>query len=301
MGWTSDDDSLSDNTGISEAAWFIDGRQQTADRNGCDYSRPLPCPNMPADTQHPVDLGAFREGPHQLQAVIKDGAGNATTAGPNTITIDRTAPGPPGGLSLVGGDASRATNSFDVTWTNPDGQVAPISRAHYRICPAFGGPCTPEATARGDIIASLTGLQVPGQGAWTLTVWVEDAAGNLSSTNTASVLLHYLDGAGGGPKASAAVALATAKFDHHHRLAVRGTAATDLAHRLTIRYRYRPHKHSKLRTTTKKATIHRGAFVAHLKLSRAACRARKGPLTVSYAGDATHDPAKVHQRLKLTR
>ena len=202
---------------------------------------------------------------------------------------------------MVGGDASRATNSFDVTWTNPDGQVAPISRAHYRICPAFGGSCTQEATSGADNINSLTGLQVSGQGAWTLTVWLEDAAGNLSSTNSSSVLLHVLDGAGGGPKASATIALAKAKLDRHHRLVVRGTAAPDLAHRLTIRYRYRPHKHSKLRTTTKKATIHRGAFVAHLKLSRAARRAREGTLTVSYAGDATHDPAKVHQRLKLTR
>ena len=132
-------------------------------------------------------------------------------------------------------------------------------------------------------------------------MWLEDAAGNLSSTNTASVLLHYLDGAGGGPKASAAIALAKAKLDRHHRLVVRGTAAPDLAHRLTIRYRYRPHKHSKLRATTKKATVRHGAFVAHLKLSRAARKARKGTLTVSYAGDATHDPAKVNQRVRLTR
>jgi hypothetical protein len=34
---------------------------------------------------------------HELQAVIKDAAGNATTAGPNTIMIDRTLPGPPAG------------------------------------------------------------------------------------------------------------------------------------------------------------------------------------------------------------
>ena len=68
---------------------------------------------------------------HQLQAVIKDAAGNASTAGPKTSAIDRTASGPPGGLTVVGGDVSRATNSFDVRWTNPDGQVAPIARAHY--------------------------------------------------------------------------------------------------------------------------------------------------------------------------
>jgi hypothetical protein len=289
----------SDNTGISEAAWFVDGRQYTSDRNGCDYSRALPCPNMPADTQHPLDLSAFREGPHQLQAVIKDAAGNSTTAGPITITIDRTAPGPPGALGVVGGDVSHGTNSFDVTWTNPGGQAAPIARAHYQVCPFAGGPCTPEISAGGDNVSSLTGVQVPGRGAWILTVWLEDAAGNTSSANSTSVPLHYLDGAGGGPTANAAIALAKAKIDRHHRLVVRGTAAADLTGKIAIRYRYRPHKRSRLRAINKKAAVHHGKFVAHLKLTRAARRARKGTLTVSYPGDGTHDPAKVNQRLRL--
>jgi hypothetical protein len=102
---------------------------------------------------------------------------------------------------------------------------------------------------------SLTGLQVPGQGAWTLKVWLGDAAGNTNPSNGARTLLHYLDGAGGGPKASALIALAKAKLDRQHRLVVRGTAAANLAHRLTIRYRYRPHKQRKLSATTRKATL----------------------------------------------
>jgi hypothetical protein len=158
-----------------------------------------------------------------------------------------------------------------------------------------------KARTSGDNISSLTGLQAPGQGAWTLKVWLEDAAGNTNPSNSASTLLHYLDGAGGGPRASAELTLAKPKLDRHHRLVARGTAASDLAHRVTIRYRYRPHKHSKLRAITKKAALHRGAFVAHLKLSHAARRARKGTLTASYSGDGTHDPAKVNQRIKLSR
>jgi len=47
--------------------------------------------------------------------------------------------------------------------------------------------------------------------------------------------------------------------------------------------------------------VHRGAFVAHLKLSHAALRVRKGTLTVSYPRDGTHDIAKVNQRIKLHR
>jgi hypothetical protein len=134
-----------------------------------------------------------------------------------------------------------------------------------------------------------------------LTVWLEDAAGNFTQSNSASVPLHYLDGAGGGPRASAAIALAKAKLDRHHRLVVRGTAAGDLADKIGIRYRYRPGKHRKLRAIVKNAAVHHGTFVAHLKLSRAARRVGKGSLTVSYPGDATHDTAKVTQRLRLRR
>jgi hypothetical protein len=131
-------------------------------------------------------------------------------------------------------------------------------------------------------------------------VWLEDAAGNANSANSASVALHYLDGAGGGPRATAAIALARAKVDRHHRLVVRGTAAADLTDKIAIRYRYRPGKHRKLRASTKNAAVHHSAFVAHLKLSRAARRARKGSLTVSYPGDGTHDRAKVTKRLRLS-
>jgi hypothetical protein len=88
--------------------------------------------------------------------------------------------------------------------------------------------------------------------------------------------------------------------DRRHRLVVRGTAAADLAGKIGIRYRYRSHKRSKLGAITKTASVHQGAFVAHLKLSHAAKRARKGTLTASYPGDGTHAPAKLNQRVKLT-
>ena len=154
----------SDNTGISEAAWFVDGQQQTRDSGACDYSQPVPCPDMAADTPHPVDLARSARASTSSRRSSRTPPATPTTAGPKTITIDRTAPGPPGALTVVGGDAP-ATNSFDGRWTNPDGQVAPIARAHYRICPRVRrGPVPAEATASGDNIASLTGLQRPRPG-----------------------------------------------------------------------------------------------------------------------------------------
>jgi hypothetical protein len=129
-----------------------------------------------------------------------------------------------------------------------------------------------------------------------LTLWLEDAAGNVGSANTATVAVGPP-----GTLASAGITLAKAKLDRHKRLAVRGRAAQDLGTKVTVRYRYRPGKHHKLRSITKSAAVHRGAFVAHLKLPRLARRVRKGTVTVSYPGDAAHSAAKLNQRVKLRR
>jgi hypothetical protein len=298
-GWHRGTESASfggtDNTGIGEADWFIDGHQQTFDRGACDNSRPIPCADM-TPTAHALNLAAFRDGPHQLQAVIKDAAGNQATAGPIALNVDNTPPGAPGALTA----APAGDGSFTATWSNPGGQFAPIAKAHYRLCPAAstGRFCTREQTASGNNISSIPGLHLPTPGVWSLIVSLEDAAGNLGTNNTSSLVLG--PGQTGVP-ASAELTLAEAKLDRHHRLAVRGEAARDLATKLAVRYRYRPGKHHKLRSITKHVAVHHGAYVAHLKLPAAARRIRKGTVTVNYPGDTTHTPAKLNQRIKLAR
>jgi len=284
-----------DNTGIGEAGWFIDGNQQPLDRGACDNSRPIPCADM-APTPHALNLAAFRDGQHKLQAVVKDAAGNQATTGPITLNVDNTPPGAPGALTAAPVD----DGSFTATWSNPDGQFAPIAKAHYRFCPAAstGQFCRAEQTSTGNNISSIAGLHLPTPGVWSLIVWLEDAAGNLSTNNTSSLVLG--PGQTGVP-VSAELTLSRAKLDRHHRLAVRGQAASDLTTKLVVRYRYRPGKHHTLHSITKHAAAHHGVYVAHFNLPAAARRKRRGTVTVSYPGDATHTPAKVNQRIKLPR
>jgi hypothetical protein len=156
------------------------------------------------------------------------------------------------------------------------------------------GPCQAEQTATGTNISSITGLRLPGPGTWGLTVWLEDAAGNVGTANIAPLIL-------GPAYASAGITLAKAKLDRHRRLAVRGRAGNQLTAKLEIRYRYRPGEHHKLRSITKSAAVHHGAYIVHLRLPRVARRIGKGTLTVSYPGDATHPPARLNQRVTLTR
>ena len=58
-----------------------------------------------------------------------------------TIRVDNTIPAKPEAVTVGGGEGWRSANRFDLGWQNPPGQVAPIVRAHYRLCPARGGEC----------------------------------------------------------------------------------------------------------------------------------------------------------------
>jgi hypothetical protein len=296
-GWHRGTESASfggtDNTGIGEADWYVDGHQQTSDRGACDNSRPIPCADL-TPSAHALNTAAVGDGSHQLQAVIKDAAGNQTTAGPITLNVDNTPPGAPAALTA----APVGDGSFTATWSNPDGQVAPIAKAHYRFCPAASTAqfCREEQTASGTNITSIAGLHLPTAGTWSLIVWLEDAAGNVGTIDTSSLVLG--PGQTGVP-ASVELTLTKPKLDRHHRLAVRGTAAGDLATELAVRYRYRPGRHHQLRRLTKPVAVHHGVYVAHLQLPAAARRIRRGTLTITYPGDTTHTPAKINQHVKL--
>ncbi len=226
-------------------------------------------PNMPPTRQHSMNMGAFRDGQHQLQAVVKDAAGNAATAGPITITIDNTPPAPPGRLTAVpAGDGS-----FTASWTNPDGQTAPITKAHYKLLPGRVRRRTVPRRTNRDGQQHLLDHRTarPGSG-----VLGPDRLARGRRRQRRHRQHRALD-----PGRRRAHRLGR----HHVR---QGQARSPpsagsprqgrrpLTDKLEIRYRYRPGQHHKLRSVDKNAAVHRGAYVAHLKLPRAARRTHKG-------------------------
>ena len=110
-----------------------------------------------------------------VQAV--DAADNAGDSQPVTVRVDRTAPAAPA-VSVEGGEGWRSQNSFAAVWQNPDeGDRAPITAAHWRLCRPGGGACT-TGSQSGTGIARLADLRAPEPGEWELRVVREDAAGN---------------------------------------------------------------------------------------------------------------------------
>lgn len=177
--------SATDNTGIRATSLAVNGTARTAASRACDYTRPIPCSDE-MGTILSLDTRAIPDGTHTASVGAEDAAGNTSSAS-RTIVIDNTAPGAPVGLKLDG-NGRRSTNSFDAAWQLPTGQVAPISAAHWSLCPPGQPGSTVCIAGVGSTAEALKGIAVPSAGDWDLRVWLSDAAGNANPSAPAGPL-----------------------------------------------------------------------------------------------------------------
>ena len=182
--------STGDNVGIGSTYLAIDGAAQRDDGRQCEYTRRVPCANVPADS-YSINTTGLSDGEHSVVIGARDAASNPAEL-QRTLQTDNHAPAPIADLSVTGGEGTRSTNSFDVRWSEPPGQAAPIVAAHLRLCDANGEP--PCVTDRRAVASNaLTGLSVPGRGDYALRVWLEDAAGNVDSTSVSNAVQLRFD------------------------------------------------------------------------------------------------------------
>jgi hypothetical protein len=180
-----------DNVGVRGAQAVVAGQAGGSDQRSCLLATPsgafadgVPCPNGPG--QITVDTHRLPEGTQQLVVQAQDTAGNLGGSAPVTARIDNTAPERVD-VGVQDGEGWRNQNDFAIGWTDaPEGDRAPIAAAYYKLCPAGGGGCT-QGEQDGADISNFT-AQVPSPGAWTLSVWRRDAAGN-QAPDAASVPL----------------------------------------------------------------------------------------------------------------
>jgi hypothetical protein len=163
----------SDNVGVKRAQALV-GNTPAHDRP-CNYTQTVPCTNDPGRIE--VDTTKLGEGTQPLAVRAIDAADNAADSQPVTVRIDRTAPAAPA-VSVEQGEGWTSLNSYSAAWQNPDeGDRAPITAAHWRLCRAGGSACTTGGQS-GAGISRLTELRAPEPGEWQLRVVREDAAGN---------------------------------------------------------------------------------------------------------------------------
>jgi DUF971 family protein len=116
------------------------------------------------------------DGAYALSVKATDASGNVTTTtAPTPVTVDNTAPGAPSATSAL--NVSTEAASTDITWSHPNGQIAPITAAHVTVA-------TPSGQTQ-DIVVPVTGAtggitlnRIDGYGLYTVKVALEDEAGN---------------------------------------------------------------------------------------------------------------------------
>jgi hypothetical protein len=140
-----------------------------------------------------IDTGRFSDGPHAIHQCSIDFAGNPGCTADLTFYVDNNPPAHPRALTLAGGEAWRRGNDFDSAWVNPDqGAASSIGGASWRIT----GPAGYDSGAKfapGRDLSALQNLFVPRAGAYVLSVWLRDEAGNENASSAATLPLRLDD------------------------------------------------------------------------------------------------------------
>ena len=176
----------SDNTGIKDVRVLIAGREMARAGRGCDPTAKT-CPNWPGVVLDVATHNGIPDGEHELVLDAVDRGDNHGSVS-RKVRIDNTAPAAPRDLAVQGGEGWHAANDFNISWTNPEPQAAPIAGADYRLCPVPDDDCV-SGTVAGRDLTELKNLEVPHPGEWTLTVWLRDEAGN-ARPETAAAPVH---------------------------------------------------------------------------------------------------------------
>lgn len=194
-----------DNVGVQRTEILVDGARRNANVRSCDDSRAVPCPNGDGSVSLNTADG-IADGRHTITLRAVDTASNPVDAD-RAILIDNTAPGQIGDLTVGGGEAWRAKNEFALSWpTPPQSGVSPIAAVEYELCPIGtkrgdpscrrnSRPATDflrsDEARSGELLSQLDGVEVPGVGEWTASVWLRDEAGNQNPESAKTTTLRF--------------------------------------------------------------------------------------------------------------
>jgi Bacterial Ig-like domain len=181
--------------GVQSITLSADGHPVATYSAPCNFTFPQPCPLSTGPQTLTLATPDLADGAHTLTLAATDAAGNESTVASEQIAIDNNPP--PSPAALAASPTQPGGLTFTVTWTEPSGQVAPITEATYQVCPSTGsGACGPATAAPAGGPATVT---VPGAGSWNIAVWLTDAAGNGTAANAAHTTVNVPAGGSGSP------------------------------------------------------------------------------------------------------
>ncbi len=285
--------------GVQSIVLAADGRPVEAYEASCDFTLAQPCPPSTGAQTLALPTTELADGTHTLTLIATDAAGNQSTIASEQLAVDNNPPPPPIGLTATATQAGGST--FTATWTDPEGQTAPITAATYQVCPTSGSrSCSaPEAAPP----TGPTTVTVPGPGSRNLAVWLTNAAGNTSPASAAHVTLTVTpdeshgeasdsNSNGGGSVSSGNSGgdsstvtkhtLHVIETLRHRTLTVRVTGPSNGTVRVSYIARYRG---KVIAIHTKKATLRRGRLTVTFTLSTQATAHATIRVNAQFGGD----------------
>ena len=173
-----------------QAGWFIGPAQVTLAITDTGSG--------PAFMRYRLDGGAWQQssaaqvtvpvtvaGKHVVDFLGQDQAGQVSGPFMRAVRIDGDAPGAPVAMTVTP-ETWTQTNAFTVTWRNPL-DTSGVSIAYF----SFDPPTHPRDGQSVPAASQSATLQVPAEGVYDLHLWLEDAAGN-GSTSQAGLLTDTL-------------------------------------------------------------------------------------------------------------
>lgn len=286
----------SDNTGIKAMRVVADGAPVAASEivRSCDYSRVLPCSNPPAPMTLTFSTHQLADGAHQLQLGALDAAGNEARTPAQGVTVDNTPPDAPLGLRSSVGTAIQGSRRLALSWTNPGGQVSPITEARWTVCPRYSivGCQTGSVPVTG-IEGSVPRIVLPRSGTYAASVLLVDEAGNLSGANAAYTSVRYRRGA----RAPSRLRITSARRSARGRLVtVMGRIAPNARRAITVRYSARVRGHR--RSMTRRVRPRQGAWKARFELRGAWRRGVARVVRARYPGSAMIRAGRASRRVR---
>ncbi len=153
-----------DNSGISNTTATLAGRTIVNQSEGCDYSRPQPCPSGAAGN-HTISTTGWPDGGHNVHITVTDASGNQNGID-GAVYIDNTAPTRPSSpTASKGGENWRAIPTASRSpGTTLLGQYAPINTRYYKLLlPQTAAPAPP---APNLLAAKTSPSPFPTMGTW---------------------------------------------------------------------------------------------------------------------------------------
>jgi hypothetical protein len=185
--------SASDNTGIQYLRVYVDNTLANSAAQSCDFTYAIPC-QQASSVGVALNTASIADGQHQLQLAAVDPAGNETRSAATAVYFDNTPPAvPTGGHVAQQGSAGPVT----IAWTNPaPDNGSPVAGVRWEACKSGAG-CSAVQTQTGNLTSfafdptALAPFTASPQGSYTVSVWLEDAAGNTNQANAGAVDVAY--------------------------------------------------------------------------------------------------------------